>query len=566
MRMWQNLSISKKVSTAMALAFASALALGIFGLWQTSIVNRKAADIRDDWLPSTVGLSKLESTLNETRIKEALVVIGAIGKDTAKWTQHLTAFNASVQKVDAAFAAYVPLITPATTDEADMKAFSASWQKYKADSAELIQIGARGDIDKLLPFYLGEERTNFEKAVAAVASDIAFSGSEGKRAADAGEATYETARTVTIAAIFLCSLICAGVGIAMIVGVARPVRRLAANVDRLAAGDFDVDLASGHREDEIGLLTRSLQVFRLNGLTARQLASEQAVEQAAKEVRSARLADLVQGFEVKIGTMVDTMASGSSQLESAARSMTATADRTNQQATLVASASEEATAGVQTAASAAEELSSSIQEITRQVSQSTSTTEKAVTEALRTDEIVRALADGAEKIGQVVGLITSVAGQTNLLALNATIEAARAGDAGKGFAVVASEVKSLANQTARATDEISSQIHQIQTATREAVGAIGNIVTTIQEVSVIATAIASAVEEQGSATSEIARNVQQTAMAARDVTSNIDGVTKSVTETGGAASQVLGTAGVLAKQAEDLASEVKSFLNGVRAA
>ncbi len=566
MRNWQDLSISKKISTALALAFASALGLGVFGLWQTSIVNLKAADIRDNWLPSTVALGKLESTLEDARIKESRVLIGAVGKDTAKWSEHLAAFDASMQKVDAAYAAYVPLIAAGTMDENLMKDFLANWEKFKASSTELIHGGSRGDIDTLFTFFLGVDKTNFEKAVAAVASDLDFNGSEGKKAADAGEAIYNNARVVTIAAIFLCSLICAGAGAAIITGVAKPMRRLATTVDRLAADDFEVDLAGGDRKDEIGLLTRSLEVFKQSGLTARQLAAERAAEQAAKEVRAARLVDLVQRFEVTIGTMVDTLASGSTQLEGAARSMTATAERTNQQATMVASASEEATAGVHTAASAAEELSSSIQEITRQVTQSTSTTEKAVAEALRTDEIVRALADGAEKIGEVVALITNVAAQTNLLALNATIEAARAGDAGKGFAVVASEVKSLANQTARATDEISHQINQIQTATREAVGAIGNIVKTIQEVSVIATAIASAVEEQGSATSEIARNVQQTAMAARDVTSNIGGVTKSVTETGGAASQVLGTAGILAKQAEGLASEVNSFLRDVRAA
>jgi methyl-accepting chemotaxis protein len=193
-------------------------------------------------------------------------------------------------------------------------------------------------------------------------------------------------------------------------------------------------------------------------------------------------------------------------------------------------------------------------------------TAKAVSDAQRTDAIVRALAEGAQKIGDVVGLITSIAGQTNLLALNATIEAARAGDAGKGFAVVASEVKSLANQTGRATEEIAAQITQIQNATKEAVEAIRGIAETIEQVSAIATTIASAVEEQGAATAEIARNVQQTAHATREVTVNIGGMSQAASETGQAASQVLSVATDVSHQAENLSTEVGGFVAEVRAA
>jgi methyl-accepting chemotaxis protein len=221
---------------------------------------------------------------------------------------------------------------------------------------------------------------------------------------------------------------------------------------------------------------------------------------------------------------------------------------------------------VQTVAAAAEELSASIGEISRQVHQSSKITGQAVTETQRTDTIVRALAEGADKIGKVMELIADIAGQTNLLALNATIEAARAGDAGKGFAVVASEVKSLATQTARATEEIGVQVSQIQAATKEAVGAIEGISTTIQEVSKIAASIAAAVEEQGAATAEIARNVQQTAQAAQDVTVNISGVSRASSETGAAAGQVLSAAGDLSNQAENLTAEVNTFLVDVRAA
>jgi methyl-accepting chemotaxis protein len=217
-------------------------------------------------------------------------------------------------------------------------------------------------------------------------------------------------------------------------------------------------------------------------------------------------------------------------------------------------------------AAAAEELTASIGEIGRQVAQSSKITSKAVDDAKRTDTIVRALAESAEKIGNVVGLITDVASQTNLLALNATIEAARAGDAGKGFAVVASEVKNLANQTGKATEEIDAQITHIQAATKEAVEAIRGISATIEEVSAISTTIAAAVEEQGAATAEIARNVQQTTQAAQEVTVGISGVSQAASETGEAAGHVLAAASDLSKQAEQLSGEVHTFVAGVRAA
>jgi methyl-accepting chemotaxis protein len=221
---------------------------------------------------------------------------------------------------------------------------------------------------------------------------------------------------------------------------------------------------------------------------------------------------------------------------------------------------------VQTVAAAAEELASSISEISRQVAQSAKVADKALDDAKRTDTVVQALADSANKIGEVVGLISNIAGQTNLLALNATIEAARAGDAGKGFAVVASEVKNLATQTGKATDDISRQITQIQIATKEAVDSIRGISATISEISQIAAAIAAAVEEQGSATQEIARNVQEAASGTQEVSSNIVGVSQGANDTGSAAGEVLSAAGDLSRQAEQLRAEVGQYIDGVKAA
>ncbi|HEY1933523.1 MAG TPA: cache domain-containing protein [Acetobacteraceae bacterium] len=349
--------------------------------------------------------------------------------------------------------------------------------------------------------------------------------------------------------------------------ITTPILNLTNVTHRLAAGELSVAIPGVKRRDEIGTMAAAVLVFKDNMIETERLraAQEAAKLQAAAEQKAAlnRMADK---FESEIGRLVATLSAGSTELEATAQSMTGTANQSTRQAAAVASAAEEASSGLQTVAAATDELTASIGEINRQVAQSSKVTGKAVDDAKRTDAIVRALAEGAEKIGAVVGLITSIASQTNLLALNATIEAARAGDAGKGFAVVASEVKSLANQTGKATEEIGAQITQIQAATKEAVEAIRGITSTIEEVSAIATTIASAVEEQGAATSEIARNVQQTSLAARDVTASISGVSQAAGETGEAAGHVLTAASTLSKQAEHLSGEVYTFVAGVRAA
>jgi len=345
------------------------------------------------------------------------------------------------------------------------------------------------------------------------------------------------------------------------------LRRLQARMHEIANGALDQTVEETDRSDEIGRMAETLEMLRKTSLTARTLQAEQiALEQRSEAEKRDALIALADRFDASVGQLVGLMASGSTELEATAKSMSGTAASTNDRAGVVSTAANQASTRVQTVAAAAEELSSSISEIARQMAQSAKITTHAVESARRTDSIVRALAEGAQQIEEVVDLISTIAAQTNLLALNATIEAARAGDAGKGFAVVATEVKSLAGQTASATKEISTRIAQIQGATKEAVDAIQGITSTIEEVSAIATTIGSAIEEQGAATAEIARNVTQTAQATQDVTTNIGGVTNAAHETGNAATMVLSAASGLSKQAEQLTGEVNTFLAGVRAA
>lgn len=349
-------------------------------------------------------------------------------------------------------------------------------------------------------------------------------------------------------------------------GIATPLAGITSAIGRLAAGDNTSAVPSRDRTDEIGAIAAAVEVLRQNAIAAARLGAEQLAEAAAKAERGARLDRLFTGFETKVGELVQTLTSASTELEATAQSMSSVAGETQGRTTTVAAAAEQASSGLSTVASASEELATSISEITRQVAQSAQMTERAAADARRADPIVQALADGAQKIGDVVGLITNIASQTNLLALNATIEAARAGDAGKGFAVVASEVKSLAQQTGKATEEIAQQVGQIQSATKDAVTAIQGISRAIAEVSSVVTSIAAAVEEQGAATAEIARNVQQSAAATQDVGRNVVGISDAASQTGAAASQVLSAAGELSQQSDALQREVATFLDAAKAA
>ncbi|MFO1023556.1 MAG: cache domain-containing protein [Acetobacteraceae bacterium] len=362
-------------------------------------------------------------------------------------------------------------------------------------------------------------------------------------------------------------LMCSGVAWIVSRSITRPMARLRHSMAALARGDFAVPIEGTARSDEIGDMAGALVVFKDSMLEAERLrtAQEETKRQAAAEQRRV-LTSLADSFESKVGTLVTKFAEESTELKDTAATLTTAAGISQDKASAVATAASEAGATLHAVAAATEELTASIAEITRQVAQSSQVAGRAVEDAKRTDAIVRALAEGADRIGTVVGLISSIANQTNLLALNATIEAARAGDAGKGFAVVASEVKSLANQTARATEEIAQQVNQIQAATKEAVTAIDGISVTIHGVSEIATAIAASVEEQGAATAEIARNVRQTDDATRSVTDSIGGISATAQETGSTAERLLAAASHLSGQSRMLSDEVSRFLAGIQAA
>ncbi|MBA7473551.1 hypothetical protein ES707_08891 [subsurface metagenome] len=348
--------------------------------------------------------------------------------------------------------------------------------------------------------------------------------------------------------------------------IIRRIRALQNSMKILSSGDLETEIYRSNQSDEIAEMSDSLQVFRESMIAARALTADQDKDRVAKAERASRMEARIVEFETTVRSALDSLSGAANSMQTTAQSMSATADQSSALVSAAASAAEETSVNVQTVSAGTEQLSSSIAEIGRQVVSSSEIARKAVDEAGATDATMQGLADNAARISVVVDLIQTIASQTNLLALNATIEAARAGEAGRGFAVVASEVKSLASQTAKATDEIRQQIGDMQNVTTSAVSAIRNISAIIGEINDVTTKIAAAVEEQGAATREIARNIQHAAGGTSEVSSNIVGVSNASSEAGTAAGEVLTASDALRREADVLRAEIDAFLSNIRAA
>jgi len=388
-----------------------------------------------------------------------------------------------------------------------------------------------------------------------------------KEASSAEGATRGSVEMWMLIALGLAVVVVSGVSLLIGRSISQALSAMVRAMTRLAGGDFTFAIPSLGRKDEVGEMAGAVEVFKTNMIETERLRAEQSdAEQRQLQLRKSDMHKLADAFEGAVGEIVEMVSSAATELEASANTLTMTAERSQELATMVAAASEEASTNVQAVASASEELTSSVNEISRQVQESSRVANEAVDQAQKTNDRVGELSKAAARIGDVVELINTIAGQTNLLALNATIEAARAGEAGRGFAVVASEVKALAEQTAKATGEISQQISGIQAATQDSVGAIKEIGDTIGRMSEISSTIAAAVEEQGAASQEISRNIQHAAEGTSQVSSNITDVQRGASETGSASSQVLSAAQSLSRDSNRLKLEVGKFLNSVRAA
>ncbi|WP_422366776.1 methyl-accepting chemotaxis protein [Pelagibius sp.] len=577
---FKNLKLRSKTLGLVAILLAILGVNAGVTLWKLDLIGAEIAELAEIDLPLTRGVTEasvlqLEQAIlfeRAGRLGEAMAVGHADSERFAAVVERFNAINGKVEEEMLEAAAFAETaIGQAHGDyqraeykrvAEQLKNIVAAHESYAEHAAEVFVLFDTGEIlraEKATEQVESEQDTLTHEIEA-----LLFELESFTQAAATKAETDEKRAVVLLAGISLAGMVL-GLGLGWVISSAmsKPLSRAVATVKALAEGDTSVELKADS-EDEVGELAKTIEVFRQTTIEAKALAERQKVEEAREKQRLERQAELTRNFDNKIQVVLETVAAAATEMQSTAGSLTATAEQTSEQSGSVASASQEASTNVQTVAAAAEELSNAIAEISNQVAQSTAVAQGAVNQADAANEEMQGLDEAGQRIGEIMSLISDIAEQTNLLALNATIEAARAGEAGKGFAVVANEVKSLANQTAKATEEISRQIGEMQAATGGAVGKIKEISSTITTISEIATDIASAVEEQTAATQEIARNVEQAAAGTAAVDKNISGVSAAAEETGSSAKDVLEAAGELARQSETMKSEVQGFLDGIR--
>ncbi|NVN86864.1 MAG: MCP four helix bundle domain-containing protein [Rhodopseudomonas sp.] len=560
-----SLSIRTKITIVVSFLLLALAGMGLLAIVNMRAINAGAVDIQSNWLPSVRSLGDLRSGTITYRNLVRKHMLGETLEEKAKAQKRL---DQTVGEIVSIRKTYETLISGAK-ERSMYDQWSAEWANYIKGSDQVLDL-SRNSIGKI-PHDANQLNETAVNSLGMKADDlldkmIEFNRAGADVASAAGTRTYDTAFLLIVTILGVAVVFGVGVAVYLVRDVSRGIASIVAPMQSLGSGDLTAIVSHQGETTEIGAMADALQLFK-QALIAKKAADEAAaVEAEAKIERGQRVDRITRDFESTIGEIVETVAAASTELEASAGTLSATAVRAEELTIMVSAASEEASTNVQSVASATEEMSSSVNEISRQVQESARIASEAVEQAQTTNDRVGELAKAAARIGDVVELINTIAGQTNLLALNATIEAARAGEAGRGFAVVASEVKALAEQTAKATGEISAQIGGIQTATQDSVSAIKEIGETIGRMSEISSTIASAVEEQGAATQEISRNVQLAAQGTQQVSSHITDVQRGASEAGQASGLVLTAAQSLAGDSSRLKTEVHKFLSAVRAA
>ncbi|MCK1390672.1 methyl-accepting chemotaxis protein [Bradyrhizobium sp. 1] len=560
-----KLSIVFKLLTVLSVLVLSLAGVGVTAIGTMQNINSHTVEIAESWLPSVRALGSLRADINELRVALRLHLM----QDTPEGKEAAEKRLASLQgRIDQTRKVYELLMTSAE-ERSLYQQWTKAWAEYLNGVQDVMALSRKSpgkfptDANELLQTKVAKMAQAADPLLQkGIEMNNRGAELETKQAAD----SYAMIFRVLVGIIVLSVVIAIGAAYYLVRDVSRGIASIIGPMQSLGEGDLSAEVPHRGEKTEIGSMADALQIFK-QALIAKKAADEAAAADAEAKIERGRRVDAItRKFEAMIGEVVGTVSAASTELEASATTLTNTAQRGQELATVVAAASEEASTNVQAVASASEELSSSITEISRRVQDSARMAAEAVEQAGRTNERVNALSLAASRIGDVVELINTIAGQTNLLALNATIEAARAGEAGRGFAVVASEVKALAEQTAKATGEIGAQVAGIQAATGESVSAIQEISGTIERLSEVSAAIAAAVEQQGAATQEISRNVQQASVGTQEVSSNITDVQRGAIETGEASGEVLSAAKSLATDSTRLKVEVAQFLDSVRAA
>ena len=563
--MFSQLSVRAKITTLVAILLISIAGLGAISLLKMETLNSNTVDIGSNWLPATKELGNMRAATGLYRNALRAHLIASTAEAKAEVEKRIDVIVAEMKQAETAYAKTITL-----ADERKIyEEWSRVWSSYTAEAAKVLAMSRKsvGQFPVEASEYLDKSMTSIALSLDDLLKrDIDFNNRGAEAAMAAAAATYSSAFFIVFGILAASVVIGIGASVVVIRDVSRSIASIVKPMQDFTHGDLSAEVPHRGEKTEIGMMADALQIFK-EALIAKRDADAAAAKEAEEKIaRGHRVDEATRHFETSIGEIVETVSSASTELEASASTLTATAEHAQELTTSVAAASEQASTNVQSVASATEEMTSSINEISRQVQESARIAHEAVDQARKTNDSVSELSQAANRIGDVVELINTIAGQTNLLALNATIEAARAGEAGRGFAVVASEVKALAEQTAKATGEISQQIGGIQAATQSSVSAIKEIGQTITRMSEIASTIASAVEEQGAATQEISRNVQEAARGTEQVSANIMDVQRGATETGSASTQVLSAAQSLSQDSNRLKLEVANFLQTVRAA
>jgi methyl-accepting chemotaxis protein len=569
--MLAGVKIGGRLAVLTLFLLALSVAVGVFGIAKIGSVN---SQIERVYLERTAPLEQV-ARINDLMRENLQHLYQAAAHDprghAAKFHDHPTDMHieliekniTEIGRVWGEFAA-----KPMTADEKTLsdlysehrKAFVGEGLRHGMALAKAGEFDALGEAltVRIAPLF----RTAKTDAEALQAMEVSLAREQFEQS----QAAYRQTVGFTVALIIAGVVGGAAIALLLARAITLPLAELRCSMAGLAMGNTTTEVHGTDRGDEVGDMARAVNVFRDNAIERLRLEAQAAEEQQRERARQKRIENLAQGFDTAVRGTLEAVAGAVDSLRHSSQTLSANAEQTNRQSALVAVATENATANVQTVAAAGAELSASIGEISAQVSRSAQVSSDAVHKADATNDRIRRLASAAEEIGAVVQLINDIASQTNLLALNATIEAARAGEAGKGFAVVANEVKTLASQTAKATDQISTLVQGIQEETRSAVDAIRDVGGTINVINELAAAIAGAMEEQGAATSEIARSVEQAAQGTQEVSGNIGDVSRAAEETGAMANEVFAAAEQLFGRSGQLKGEVEGFLEAIKAA
>jgi methyl-accepting chemotaxis protein len=556
------MTIKTKVRLVFGLIFLTLAALGLISVLELGTIAATTANIRAARMPSTEALTGMREQLNKIRILTAEYLLSTSPKELDR----LEPLIADRQMRERDLGAQYEKLIQSGAEKQLYSEFTATLADYISTGAKLRELVRAGSDEKALKSYQAEGAQSFAAADEKLGELLKVNADAGNIAASDSEAVARSTEELMLGAIGAALVLCAIGTLFVSRSVVAPITELTSTMERLSAHDYHLTLHGAERMDEIGTMVRAVGVFKDNMVRADELAARERETLAEREKRHQRREERIASFSGTVARELDRLSQAAAQMRAASQEMSSTASETSQQASAVDTAAKQTSDNVDMVAGATSELAASVAEIASQADQSRRVAGQAVSDADQTNLTVQAMADAAQRIGHITKLIGDIASQTNLLALNATIEAARAGDAGKGFAVVASEVKSLANQTAKATDDIAVQIGAMQQATDEAVDAISGIGTTISQIRDIATAISAAVEQQGATTLSIKSNTEEVARSTSGVASNISHLNNGASRTGETAQRVLDAATQLDGQAELLRSEIMQFLDGLRAA